>query len=112
MQSQQNNNSYIIYIEKNEKVMEKLTQFCIDNDISSAQVSGIGAVKNIDIGGYDINKKDYHHKLFEEIHELISFQGNIALKDGEPFVHAHITIGNHDMDVFGGHLFEMEVAAV
>ena len=72
MQSQQNNNSYIIYIEK-KKVMEKLTQFN-DNDISSAQVSGIGAVKNIDIGVYDINKKDYHHKLFEEIHELISFQ--------------------------------------
>ena len=49
MQSQQNNNSYIIYIEKNEKVMEKLTQFCIDNDISSAQVSGIGAVKNLSL---------------------------------------------------------------
>ncbi len=112
MQSQQNNNSYIIYIEKNEKVMEKLTQFCIDNNISSAQVSGIGAVKNIDLGVYDIEKKDYHHKMFKEIHELISFQGNIALKDGKPFVHAHITIGNHDMDVFGGHLFEMEVAAV
>ena len=92
--------------------MEKLTQFCIDNDISSAQVSGIGAVKNIDLGVYDIEKKDYHHKMFKEIHELISFQGNIALKDGKPFVHAHITIGNHDMDVFGGHLFEMEVAAV
>ena len=37
---------------------------------------------------------------------------NVALKDGKPFLHAHITLGTHDMEVFGGHLFEMEVAAV
>ena len=36
----------------------------------------------------------------------------MALKDGKPFLHAHITLGTHDMEVFGGHLFEMEVAAV
>ena len=91
--------------------MEKLTQFCIDNNISSAQVSGIGAVRNIDIGVYDINKKDYHHKLFEEIHELISFQGNIAFKDGEPFVHTHVTFSNTEYNVFGGHLFDAKITA-
>ena len=75
-------------------------------------MAGIGAVKNIDIGAYDITTKDYVHRYFDEILELLSFQGNVALKDGEPFLHAHITLGNHDMKVFGGHLFEMEVAAV
>ena len=47
-----------------------------------------------------------------DMHELISFQGNIALKDNQPFIHAHIAIGNHNMQVFGGHLFEMKVGAV
>ena len=51
-------------------------------------------------------------RINSEILELLSFQGNVALKDGKPFLHAHITLGTHNMEVFGGHLFEMEVAAV
>ena len=112
MQFQKLKNSYIVHVEKGEKVVESLTNFCKQNNIHSAQLAGIGAVKNIDIGAYDIDTKDYIHRVFNEILELLSFQGNIALKDGEPFLHAHITLGNHDMEVFGGHLFEMEVAAV
>ena len=112
MQFQKVKNSYIVHVEKGEKVVESLTNFCKQNNIHSAQLAGIGAVKNIDIGAYDIDTKDSIHRVFNEILELLSFQGNIALKDGEPFLHAHITLGNHDMEVFGGHLFEMEVAAV
>ena len=112
MQFQKIDNSYIVYVEKGEKVMETLTQFCVDRNINSGQLSGIGAVQNTDIGAYDMTSKDYIHKLFNPIHELLSFQGNIAIKDGKPFIHAHITLGNHDMEVLGGHLFETEVAVV
>ena len=112
MQFQKINHSYIVHVEKGEKVMQTLTNFCNEKGIHSAQISGIGAVRNIDIGAYDISKKDYIHRIFENILELLSFQGNVAIKDGEPFLHAHITLGTHDMEVFGGHLFEMEVAAV
>ena len=93
MQFQKLNNSFIVYVEKGEKVMETLTNFCIENNIHSGQLAGIGAVKNIDIGAYDINTKDYIHRKFDEILELLSFQGNVALKDGKPFLHAHITLG-------------------
>ena len=87
MEFQQIDNSYMVYVEKEEKVMDTLTNFCIDHNIHSGQISGIGAVKNIDMGIYDIKAKKYHHKLFDDMHELISFQGNIALKDGKPFVY-------------------------
>ena len=99
MQFQKLNNSFIVYVEKGEKVMETLTNFCIENNIHSGQLAGIGAVKNIDIGAYDINTKDYVHRKFDEILELLSFQGNVALKDGKPFLHAHITLGTHEMEV-------------
>ena len=112
MQFQKINHSYIVHVEKGEKVMQTLTNFCIEKGIYSAQISGIGAVRNVDIGAYDISNKDYIHRIFENILELLSFQGNVAIKDGEPFLHAHITLGTHDMEVFGGHLFEMEVAVV
>ena len=38
--------------------------------------------------------------------------GNIILKNGEPSIHAHITISDHNLDVKGGHLFEAKVGAV
>ena len=48
---------YMAYVDKEEKMMSILTRFCAANDILSAQLSGIGAVKSIDIGAYDIEKK-------------------------------------------------------
>ena len=37
---------YFVYIEKNEKVIDTLTQFCMDQGITNANISGIGVVKN------------------------------------------------------------------
>ena len=112
MQSQKNNNSYIVYIEKNEKVMDTLTRFCKDQTISNGKISGIGAVKEIEIGAYDTIGKEYIRKQFPDVWELVSYEGNVTLKDGDPFVHGHIVLSDHDMKTIGGHLFEMSVAAV
>ena len=37
--------------------------------------------------------------------------GNIALKDGNPFVHIHINMSDENFDVIGGHLFSAVTAA-
>ncbi len=112
MQSKQVDKTYFIFLEKDEPVMKTLTEFCSKNSIQNGEISGIGAVKNIEIGAFDPGSKSYIHKKFDKTHELISCMGNITLKDGEPFIHAHITIGDHDMNVKGGHVFEMTVAVV
>ena len=112
MQYKQINDDYFIYIEKNEKIMETFTQFCIKNNISNAKISGIGAVKNTEIGAYDILKKQYIKKKFDNILELVSFEGNITLNNNAPFPHAHVVLSDHDMNTYGGHLFETSVAAV
>ena len=36
-------------------------------------------------------------------------EGNVALKDGEPFIHAHVVLSDHKMQTLGGHLFETTV---
>ncbi|MFQ6676824.1 MAG: PPC domain-containing DNA-binding protein [Fidelibacterota bacterium] len=112
MQFKQDRNTYIIYILQNEKIMSVLTQFCKDHMIHNGQVSGIGAIRNIEMGAYDIDKKEYVTHQLSQTWELVSFQGNILLKDGEPFIHAHINVSNHELAVKGGHLFEAEVSAV
>ena len=65
---------YFIYIEKNEKVMDTLTQFCMDQGITNAKISGIGAVKKTEIGAYDTISKEYIHKPFPKVWELVNFE--------------------------------------
>lgn len=112
MQFEKTSDGYFVYIEKNERIMEKITHFCIDNHISNAQLSGIGAVKDTEIGAFDLQSKNYIRKNFKSVRELVSFQGNITLKDNQPFAHAHVTISDHEMNTKGGHLFDATVAAV
>ena len=112
MQYKQVDDTYIIYVEQDEDIMAILTQFCKDQNIINGQLSGIGAIKTIDLGAYDLEKKEYVRFIYEDLWELTSFQGNILLKDGDPFIHAHITISDHTLNVKGGHLFEAKVGAV
>ena len=112
MQFKQDGNTFIIYIEQDEYIMETLTQFCKSKDIVNAQISGIGAIKEIDLGAYDLENKIYIRQFFNNLWELTSFQGNVILKENEPFIHAHITVSDHDLNVKGGHLFESKVGAV
>ena len=112
MKVEHSGQNFLVYIQIDEPVMETLTSVCKNNGIMNGQISGIGAVKEIEMGAYDLDSKSYLRKQYPDNHELISFQGNITLKEGNPFIHAHITIGNHDLHTRGGHLFEMKVAVV
>ena len=112
MQYQKDGDTYIIYLEKDESIMAKLTQFCKDHRIINGQISGIGAIKEIELGTYDLKNQEYITHKLDDIWELTSYQANIQLKDEEPYIHAHINISDHDLTVKGGHLFEAIVAVV
>ena len=51
-------------------------------------------------------KKEYIPKRFAEgiNYEIITLNGNISRLEGKPFVHVHITLGDQNYKVFGGHL--------
>lgn len=112
MQFKQHENTYFVYLEKGEPVVDVLTNFCKEHNIFNGHISGIGAMNNIELGAYDTKVGEYIKKIYKNSYELITYQGNIMLLDDEPFIHAHITIGNHNMEIFGGHLFSMNVAVV
>ena len=78
---------YMVYVEKNERIMDTLTEFCLGMDVQNAQLSGIGAVKGIELGAYDVASKEYIRQHFEDTWELVSYQGNVTLKDGLSLIH-------------------------
>ena len=52
MQYEKDCDTYIIYLEQGESIMAILTQFCKDHQIINGQISGIGAIKEIELGSY------------------------------------------------------------
>ena len=112
MQYEKDGYTYIIYLEQGESIMVMLTQFCKDHKIINGQISGLGAIKEIELGSYDLKNQEYITHKLDDTWELTSYQANIQLKDGEPFIHAHINISDHDLTVKGGHLFDAKVAVV
>lgn len=103
---------YYVYVRKNEPILETLTQFCQDQKIDNGQIFGIGAVKNVELGAFDPETREYTRKMFAGAYELITCQANITLLEGAPFIHAHVSISDHHFQVHAGHLFSGEVAVV
>lgn len=112
MKYQQANDDFFVYVEKDEPVMETLTDFCQTHNISNGMITGIGAVKDIELGVFVVETASYHTETFPDTYELTNFIGNITLKDGIPFIHAHIVLGQHDFQTISGHCFAMKVAVV
>ena len=103
---------YVVALEYGEDIRKSIEGLAADENIVGAKLSAIGAIRDVEMGAYDLPTQTYTRKTFSGIWELVSFQGNISLLNGEPFMHAHIAIAGHDYVVMGGHLFDAEVAVV
>ena len=82
---------------------------CRTHGIDSAAISAIGGVENPQLGCYELATKTYLKKDFPGIWELLSLQGNVAIKDGQPFMHAHVSLSGVDFAAFGGHMFDAKI---
>lgn len=105
---------YMVRLVRDEDVLLTLAAFCKERGIAHGVFSAIGAIKNSRVGYYDLAKKEYGNKEYLDAMEVASMTGNVALVDGEPFIHCHVVLsgiapGSHNQPI-GGHLFEATVA--
>lgn len=91
---------------KGSDLLEALTQICQDHGVHLGRVQAIGAVTRARVGYYDQAARVYNFLEFNQDLEILALMGNISLKDGKPFVHAHVTLGDAQGRAFGGHLAE------
>ena len=104
MKFQIDQNDIYVTMTPGDLVVESLTGIAKKLNITSGWISGIGAIEEITVGMYHIHTKVYDKKQFNDEYELLSFQGNISLKNGSPFIHAHIAFSDSEYNAFGGHL--------
>jgi len=104
MTHKKSKNIYIVSIEKGEEIIETLKELSVAESIKTASISGIGAAEKIILGYFDTITKEYTETTLEGSHEITNLTGNITRKDGDPYIHCHITVAGKDFASHGGHL--------
>ena len=103
--------TYFIKLERGEKIIENLKNFCSENKIKCGYFSGIGALGEVELAHYIVENKKYTSKVLKLPLEIINMSGNITLMDNEAYLHCHITLSDEEMKAIAGHLKEGLIAA-
>ncbi len=101
--------TYVLVFAKGDEVMSGLTDFAKQYRIKSAHYQAIGDALSAKIGVYDYGRKQFKVIPITEPVEVTSLTGDIALLDGQPAPHSHLTLAAADGSVRGGHLLELVI---
>lgn len=91
---------------KGEDLLAALETCAREHGITLGEVRAIGAVSQARVGYYYQTERKYDFLDLTRPLEIASLIGNVSLKDGQPMVHAHVTLSDADGRAFGGHLAE------
>src|SRR3954454_4554811 len=92
-----------------ERVTSLLVEWLSNDGVGYATLTGLGAVSAATVSYWNAATKQYEtHELAEQM-EVVSLIGNVTLRDGQPFVHAHVALGRRDLSIVGGHLNDLLV---
>jgi hypothetical protein len=100
---------WALVFEPGDEAIAGLTAFAREHGLAGSQLSAIGAFSDVTLGYFERNLREYRRIRLEEQVEVLSLNGDIALENGQPKVHAHVVIGRGDATVRGGHLLEGHV---
>ena len=96
---------YMLKLEAGSDLYDSLTEFTVNNDITSGEVFVMGLSRNAVFAYYDINSREYKTiNRDDQYFEIIQCAGNISVRDGKPFVHLHVSFGDKEGNIIGGHL--------
>lgn len=106
MKIRRNETGFLVVLDVGDEVVMSLKKLADAERIGEASFTAIGAVRDVVLGYIDLETKSYLRREFgADSMELVSAIGNLARLDGEPVVHCHATVGDREMQIYGGHLF-------
>ena len=102
--------TFILIFEIGDELAEGVLQFAKEQKLSAASFKAVGALSSVRLGCFSWESMKYEPSVtLDEQIELLSLIGDVALKDGEPVVHAHAVIGRKDGTAYGDHLLEAHI---
>ena len=103
-------NGVVVRLDPGDRILESLRKTVKAERLTAASITGIGAVDDFEVGVFDLEKSDYNRMRYTGNHEINALIGNLTAKDGEPYLHLHITCTDRDGRVVGGHLLEGRIS--
>jgi predicted DNA-binding protein with PD1-like motif len=85
-------------------LVREIEAFCVARDVRAAWVSAIGAVSRAAFAYFEQDERRYLELGSDTHHEISGFVGNVSIRDGVPFLHAHATFADRSGAAIGGHL--------
>ncbi|HEV8231649.1 MAG TPA: PPC domain-containing DNA-binding protein [Thermoanaerobaculia bacterium] len=111
MKSRREGSRIFIRLETGEEVHSSLAEVAAREAVPGGWFSGIGAASDVELGYYDLERKDYDRMRIEGDVEIASASGSLGLVDGKPFVHLHAIVSDRQCVPRAGHLFHAVTAA-
>ena len=96
----------IVRLKHDADLVQTITELARSKGVEVGSFTAIGALKRARLGYYDQKNHEYREMEIDTPHEMASCIGNVSLKDGEPFVHAHVVLADEAGNTKAGHLFE------
>lgn len=101
----------IIRAEHDADLIKFIREVAEENGIEAGTFTVIGTLKEAKLEFYNQERCEYQEMTIQKPCEIASCVGNISLKGGDPFVHAHAVLADRDGRTRGGHLSEARVFA-
>jgi uncharacterized protein len=101
--------TFALIFDTGDEAMAGLVEFAKGNKLAGSHFTAIGAFREATLGYFDWESKEYKKIPVNEQVEVLSLIGDVALKNGEPKVHAHVVVGRSDGSTRGGHLLHARV---
>src|SRR5699024_834525 len=103
---------YVVRLDPGEEIVERLTELVDREGIQLGSVSALGAANDVTIGIFSTVEKKYSSRRYQGDFEISALVGNVSRKDGAPYLHLHITIGDPVTgQVHAGHLSSAVISA-
>lgn len=88
-----------------DEVLSGLKDFALQERLTAAQITGIGAFSDVVLRYFDWETKQYRDNRVDEQVEVASLIGDIGIRsDDEPAIHVHLVVGRRDGSTMAGHL--------
>ena len=78
-------------------------------------LTGVGMLKDFELGWFDHATKGYVKRTFEDPHELVAMSGTVAVSADDPATvmpHVHAALAGPDLSLVGGHLWGATVTVL
>lgn len=104
-------NKIVIRIDRGEEILSALREACERENVKLASVSALGAVNRFTVGVFKTAEKKYVANTFTGEFEIVSLTGTVTTLNDGFYAHLHMSAGDGEGKVFGGHLNEGYVSA-